>query len=72
MVKDYTDHLCSLSVSPNVEFFVDDIEAPWAFSTNFDFVYLRFMAGCIKDWPKLMTQAFEYVHVVLHQSDIFS
>jgi len=47
------------SVPPNVEFFVDDMEADWTFSKPFDFVFMRALAGSIVDWTKLFRQAFE-------------
>ncbi|KAK1758892.1 S-adenosyl-L-methionine-dependent methyltransferase [Echria macrotheca] len=43
---------------PNVEFFVDDLEADWTFSEPFDLIYLRLLTGSIKDWPRLFSQAF--------------
>jgi len=46
---------------PNVEFFVDDLEDDWAYHTPFDMIYCRLLTGCIKDWPKLFAQSFEYV-----------
>ncbi|KAJ4250154.1 hypothetical protein NW762_011967 [Fusarium torreyae] len=46
-------------VSPNVSFFVDDLEAEWTYSRPFDFIYLRAMTGSIRDWPKLLNQAFK-------------
>ncbi|KAH6886892.1 S-adenosyl-L-methionine-dependent methyltransferase [Thelonectria olida] len=46
-------------VPPNVSFFVDDLEAEWAYSSPFDFVYLRAMTGSIRDWPKLFRQALD-------------
>ncbi|KAF4964448.1 hypothetical protein FSARC_7634 [Fusarium sarcochroum] len=46
-------------VPPNVSFFVDDLEAEWAYGRPFDFIYLRAMTGSIRDWPKLFSQAFE-------------
>ncbi|KAH7133504.1 S-adenosyl-L-methionine-dependent methyltransferase [Dactylonectria macrodidyma] len=46
-------------VPPNLSFFVDDLEAEWAYSKPFDFIYLRAMTGSIRDWPNLFRQAFE-------------
>lgn len=46
------------SVPPNVEFFVDDLEAEWTFTKPFDFIYMRMLSGSIRDWPKLLGQAF--------------
>jgi len=47
------------STPPNVEFFIDDLEEDWNFHTKLDFVYMRMLLGAIKNWPRLMEQAFE-------------
>jgi len=44
---------------PNVEFFVDDVEEDWDYSHSFDFIYIRNMTGSIKNWPKLLDQAYD-------------
>jgi trans-aconitate methyltransferase len=49
-------------VPPNVRFEVDDLEDGWTFSFPFDYIHSRYMAGSIKDWPRLMNQCFESVH----------
>ncbi|KAJ4302533.1 hypothetical protein N0V88_002682 [Collariella sp. IMI 366227] len=46
-------------VPPNVRFEVDDIEAPWVADSPFDFIFCRYLACCIKDWPKLVNTTFE-------------
>ncbi|KAK1753311.1 S-adenosyl-L-methionine-dependent methyltransferase [Echria macrotheca] len=46
-------------VPPNVKFEVDDVESPWMYAEPFDFIYCRYMAACIADWPKLMKSAFD-------------
>jgi len=49
-------------IPPNVEFFVDDLEDTWTFENNpFDLVYMRMMSGSIKDWPKLIGQAYRNI-----------
>ncbi|KAK7706430.1 hypothetical protein SLS57_009664 [Botryosphaeria dothidea] len=45
-------------VPQNVKFEVDDVEADWLYSSPFDYIHCRFMAGAIKDWPHLMRQCF--------------
>ncbi|KAL2883730.1 hypothetical protein SGCOL_000877 [Colletotrichum sp. CLE4] len=46
-------------VPPNVKFLVDDAEAEWLYPDNsIDFIHLRHMAPFIKDWPKLLRQAY--------------
>jgi len=49
------------SVPPNVEFRIDDLEEEWVFHAPFDFIYIRCLAGSIRNWPRMMQQAFEYV-----------
>jgi len=52
-------HTDTLSVPPNVSFFVDDLEEPWAYNDPFDFIYFRLMVGSITDWPRLLKQAYQ-------------
>lgn len=48
------------NVPPNLKFLIDDIEEDWAYeNTPFDFIHGRYLAGNIKDWPRLCKQAFE-------------
>ncbi|GME43526.1 methyltransferase domain-containing protein [Neofusicoccum parvum] len=47
-------------VPPNVKFEIDDVEEDWLYSTPFDYIHCRFMAGSLKDWPRLMRQAFQH------------
>ncbi|ERF76624.1 hypothetical protein EPUS_04444 [Endocarpon pusillum Z07020] len=48
------------SVPPNLEFIVDDVEDEWGYEHQpFDFIHARFLAGAIRDWPKLMRQALD-------------
>ncbi|KAI5802980.1 UMTA methyltransferase family protein [Geopyxis carbonaria] len=45
-------------VPPNLEFVIDDLEQPWTFTEgSFDFVHVRYMMGCVSDWPKLFAQS---------------
>ncbi|RYP65560.1 hypothetical protein DL770_008972 [Monosporascus sp. CRB-9-2] len=46
-------------VPPNVKFEIDDMESPWLYDNPFDFIFCRYMAACIKDWPKLVQSIFE-------------
>lgn len=48
-------------VPPNVRFEVDDLEDDWTFAYPFDYIHSRYMAGSIKDWPRLMQQCFENI-----------
>ncbi|KAH7357687.1 S-adenosyl-L-methionine-dependent methyltransferase, partial [Plectosphaerella cucumerina] len=44
---------------PNVKFVVDDVEQDWVEPQPYDFIHIRYMAGCIQDWPRLMKQIFD-------------
>ncbi|KAK1765975.1 S-adenosyl-L-methionine-dependent methyltransferase [Phialemonium atrogriseum] len=41
-------------VPPNVKFEIDDVESPWSHPVPFDYIFCRYMAACISDWPKLV------------------
>ncbi|PWW76808.1 S-adenosyl-L-methionine-dependent methyltransferase [Tuber magnatum] len=46
-------------VPPNVSFQIDDAESVWTFSRDsFDLIHIRHLNGGIKDWGKLIGQAF--------------
>ncbi|PGH26379.1 hypothetical protein AJ80_01877 [Polytolypa hystricis UAMH7299] len=46
---------------PNVKFYVDDFEQPWAYSDaqKFDYIHWRALSGSTGDFPKLYAQALE-------------
>jgi len=44
---------------PNVRFIVDDVELDWTEPEPYDFVHVRYMAGGIKDWPRLIRQIYD-------------
>lgn len=47
-------------VPPNVMFTIDDVEADWLYPDNsIDFVHVRNMAPAVKDWPRLVAQAYK-------------
>ncbi|KAL1876834.1 hypothetical protein VTK73DRAFT_9136 [Phialemonium thermophilum] len=46
-------------VPPNVKFEIDDVESPWSHQAPFDFIFCRYMAACILDWPKLVNSIYE-------------
>jgi hypothetical protein len=47
-------------VPPNLEFQIDDCELDWTFTKgSFDFIHIRGLHGSVKDWPRLLKQAFE-------------
>ncbi|KKA24215.1 hypothetical protein T310_1754 [Rasamsonia emersonii CBS 393.64] len=45
-------------VPPNVKFLVDDIEADWVYNQPFDFVHARFLAASMKNYKRLIQQAY--------------
>ncbi|KAI9867649.1 MAG: hypothetical protein M1813_008449 [Trichoglossum hirsutum] len=47
-------------VPPNVSFQVDDIEDEWTYETPFDYIHSRYLAAAVRDWPRLVRQAFQY------------
>ncbi|KAI5806111.1 S-adenosyl-L-methionine-dependent methyltransferase [Geopyxis carbonaria] len=64
-------------VFPNCKFEVDDMEMVWTYpEASFDFVHARDMAQSIKDWPKLVSEAFHalrpggWIELAENQSDI--
>jgi hypothetical protein len=49
-------------VPPNVQFQIDDCELDWTFAKeSFDYIHIRGLHGSVKDWPRLLKQAYEYV-----------
>lgn len=48
-------------VPPNVQFQIDDAELDWTFKKNsFDLVHIRNLGGAIKDWEKLLKEAYKF------------
>lgn len=41
-------------------FELDDVENEWTYREPFDLVHVRFMAGSLMDWPKLVQQAYQH------------
>lgn len=48
-------------VPPNVHFEITDIEDDWTFKLPFTYIHSRYMAGSVKDWPKLISQCFQHL-----------
>lgn len=46
-------------VPPNVKFIVDDVEKDWMESAPYDYIHCRYMAGSIRDWPRLIQQCYD-------------
>ena len=51
--------LILIQVPPNLQFEIDDVEDEWRYSRPFDYIHIRAMGGSIRDWPKLMQQAYQ-------------
>lgn len=49
------------AVPPNVTFEIDDIEDRWTYDQPFDLIHARYLAGAIKDWPRLVAQAYTHL-----------
>ncbi|KAL2198336.1 S-adenosyl-L-methionine-dependent methyltransferase [Corynascus similis CBS 632.67] len=45
-------------VPPNVKFEIDDVECPWVYEAPFDFIFCRYMAAAILDWPALVQNVY--------------
>ncbi|RAK80762.1 class I SAM-dependent methyltransferase [Aspergillus fijiensis CBS 313.89] len=46
-------------VPPNVHFVVDDVEKDWVGNKPYDYIHCRYMAGSIRDWPRLIQQCYD-------------
>lgn len=47
---------------PNIRFEVDDASSEWTYpSSSFDYVHIRGLTGCIRDWPALYRQALKHL-----------
>ncbi|KAI8252236.1 Secondary metabolism regulator LAE1 [Colletotrichum sp. SAR11_239] len=49
-------------VPPNCKFQVDDIEQPWTWDADFDYIHIRHLEASISDWPALYKQAFDHLN----------
>jgi hypothetical protein len=48
-----------LTVPPNLQFIVDDFEAPWIYSKDsFDFIHARCIYGCVANYPALYSEVY--------------
>ncbi|PWY88266.1 TAM domain methyltransferase [Aspergillus heteromorphus CBS 117.55] len=45
-------------VPANVRFVVEDVEMNWIETKPYDFIHCRYMAGSIRDWPRLIKQCY--------------
>lgn len=47
---------------PNIRFEIDDASSDWLYPpSTFDFVHVRGLTGCIRDWPHLYSQAYAHL-----------
>ncbi|KAF2010609.1 S-adenosyl-L-methionine-dependent methyltransferase [Aaosphaeria arxii CBS 175.79] len=47
---------------PNIRFEVDDACSEWTYPRDsFDFVHVRGLTGCVRDWPYLYEQAYKHL-----------
>ncbi|OHF02529.1 hypothetical protein CORC01_02224 [Colletotrichum orchidophilum] len=46
-------------VPPNVKFEIDDVESEWIGHNKYDFIFSRYMAGALADWPTYMRRVYE-------------
>ena len=52
---------------PNCKFEIDDANDDWTFAKNsFDFIHVRYLLGCISDWPRFYGQVMEYTRRFPH------
>ncbi|GME43346.1 putative methyltransferase domain-containing protein [Neofusicoccum parvum] len=62
-------------VPPNVRFLVDDIESEWVYGAPFDLIHVRAMAPAIRDWPRVLGSALDWLkpgaYVELQELDFF-
>jgi ubiquinone/menaquinone biosynthesis C-methylase UbiE len=50
------------SVPPNVQFEIEDVTLEWLWpKESFDFIHARELIMAVRDWPKLISQAFEHL-----------
>ncbi|KAK1676403.1 S-adenosyl-L-methionine-dependent methyltransferase, partial [Colletotrichum godetiae] len=48
-------------VPTNCKFYFDDVEQPWTFAQEFDFIHIRHLEASIENWPVLYKQAFDHL-----------
>lgn len=48
-------------VPPNCHFYIDDVESPWVFKDQFDYIHGRAMGGVIADWSKFHAECFKHL-----------
>ncbi|KAF4472630.1 hypothetical protein FALBO_469 [Fusarium albosuccineum] len=67
-----------ISVPPNVQFYVDDLEESWDYPQPFDYIHSRMMTASIASWDKYLSDIFEVRNLApggyleLQELDIFA
>jgi hypothetical protein len=52
-------------VPPNCKFEIDDCTEEWTFKeARFDFIHVRSLYGCIRDWQSFYSEVYKYVHLL--------
>ncbi|KAF6829184.1 methyltransferase domain-containing protein [Colletotrichum plurivorum] len=46
-------------VPPNCKFEIDDFERDWTWSEPFDLIFARNMCGAVRDWERVISQAYD-------------
>ncbi|KAK1463535.1 hypothetical protein CMEL01_13604 [Colletotrichum melonis] len=46
-------------IPPNVKFEIDDVESEWIGEDKYDFIFSRYMAGALADWPTYVRRVHE-------------
>ncbi|GKT43721.1 putative methyltransferase tdiE [Colletotrichum spaethianum] len=46
-------------VPPNVKFEIDDLESPWLEDMKYDFIFSRYMAASLSNWPKYVRNIYK-------------
>ncbi|KAF7555275.1 hypothetical protein G7Z17_g2287 [Cylindrodendrum hubeiense] len=63
-------------VPPNVKFYIDDIEAPWAYPKPFNYIHCRMMTSSLASWPNFLRDAFNNLapggYTELQEIDLFA
>ncbi|PMD51117.1 S-adenosyl-L-methionine-dependent methyltransferase [Hyaloscypha bicolor E] len=47
-------------VPPNCKFEIDDIDEDFTYRRPFEFIHCPYMAYIVKDWPRLISQAYQH------------
>lgn len=52
----------STTAPPNIRFEIDDAASEWTYpAESFDYIHVRGLTGCIRDWPALYAQALSHL-----------